>query len=148
MDPDLGPGQDLEVSKRNFESVLAESRALREQFLMLRSEIGALVTSVQVTVNQIQRTSGLHNQQVGVPAAVHVLTPREYEVLKLIVSSHTTKEIADRLRIAFRTAVNHRTHIMSKLGIHDVAGLTRFAIESGLLGSDSPPVAATAQKHG
>ena len=61
------------------------------------------------------------------------LTPREREILQLIAEGHTTKEIADKLGISARTADVHRTHIMQKLNVHNVAGLTRAAIGYGLV---------------
>jgi DNA-binding NarL/FixJ family response regulator len=61
------------------------------------------------------------------------LTAREREVLQLVAEGYTTKEIASRLNISVKTADTHRSHIMQKLGIHDVAGLTRFAIQHGII---------------
>ena len=61
------------------------------------------------------------------------LTPREREILQLVAEGHTTKEAAARLNISVKTADTHRTNIMGKLDIHDIAGLTRFAIQTGLV---------------
>ena len=61
------------------------------------------------------------------------LTPREREILQLVAEGHTTKEVAAKLDISVKTADTHRTNVMSKLDIHDVAGLTRFAIQQGLV---------------
>jgi DNA-binding NarL/FixJ family response regulator len=65
-----------------------------------------------------------------VPAA---LTNREQEVLVLIAEGFCNKEIANNLNIGVRTAETHRERIMRKLGIHSIAGLTRFAIANGLI---------------
>jgi DNA-binding NarL/FixJ family response regulator len=51
----------------------------------------------------------------------------------LIAEGNTTKEIASRLNISVKTADTHRTNVMNKLNIHDIAGLTRFAIQNGLV---------------
>ena len=59
------------------------------------------------------------------------LTKREIEVLRLICDSYSTKQIATRLGISFKTAVAHRTHIMSKAGVHDSIALFRWALERG-----------------
>ena len=70
------------------------------------------------------------------PAAISELdklTTREREIIQLIAEGHTTKEVAAKLDISVKTADSHRTNIMSKLDIHDVAGLTRFAIQQGLI---------------
>lgn len=64
---------------------------------------------------------------------LEALTPREREILQLIAEGHTTKEIAEKLGISARTADVHRTHIMQKLSVHNVAGLTRMAISYGLV---------------
>jgi DNA-binding NarL/FixJ family response regulator len=58
---------------------------------------------------------------------------REREMLQLIAEGNTTKEIASRLNISVKTADTHRTNVMNKLDIHDIAGLTRFAIQNGLV---------------
>lgn len=61
------------------------------------------------------------------------LTPRQREVLQLIAEGCTTKEVASRLGIGVKTAETHRAQLMQELDIHDVAGLVRFAIRSGLV---------------
>jgi len=61
------------------------------------------------------------------------LTPREREVLTLLAEGHTSKEIGTRLDISARTVEHHRARVMDKLGINDVAGLTRYAIRMGLV---------------
>jgi DNA-binding NarL/FixJ family response regulator len=61
------------------------------------------------------------------------LTQREREVLHRIASGDTNKEIAARFGISPRTIETHRESLMDKLGIHTVAGLTKLAMEEGLL---------------
>ncbi|MGA3236311.1 MAG: LuxR C-terminal-related transcriptional regulator [Bryobacteraceae bacterium] len=61
------------------------------------------------------------------------LTPREIEVLKLIASGQSGKQIASELGIAFRTARSHRSNLMEKLDVHDTASLVRYAIRTGLI---------------
>jgi DNA-binding NarL/FixJ family response regulator len=61
------------------------------------------------------------------------LTPRQREILQLIAEGKTNKEIAHVLRIAVKTVDTHRTQLMERLDIHDVAGLVRFAIQMGLV---------------
>ena len=67
------------------------------------------------------------------PAGVALLTPREREVLRLVAEGHSSQGVAAILEVSPRTVETHRQHIMRKLGIHSVAGLTRFALESGNL---------------
>jgi DNA-binding NarL/FixJ family response regulator len=61
------------------------------------------------------------------------LTPREREVFHLAIEGLTTKEIAKRLGISVKTADNHRTRLMEKLDVHNVAELVRYAARHGLL---------------
>lgn len=62
-----------------------------------------------------------------------ILTKREREILQLIAESNSTREIAEKLGISVKTAENHRTNLMRKLDLHDVASLTRYAINKGLI---------------
>ncbi len=73
----------------------------------------------------------LANPDVNSP--LDILTDRERGVLQLIAESHSTKEIGDRLNLSTGTINTHRWNIMKKLDIHDVAGLTRFAMKYGLV---------------
>jgi DNA-binding NarL/FixJ family response regulator len=66
-------------------------------------------------------------------AAEGELTVREREVLQLIAEGHRTKQVAVRLGISIKTAESHRTRIMTKLDIHETAGLVRYAIRNGLI---------------
>jgi DNA-binding NarL/FixJ family response regulator len=66
------------------------------------------------------------------------LTPREREVLAEIASGGSNKEIGAKLGISPRTVETHRESLMKKLRIHTVAGLTRFALEVGLVSKEAP----------
>ena len=70
--------------------------------------------------------------------SINKLTKREREILQLIAASHSTRAIAAKLHISFKTAENHRSNLMRKLDLHDIAGLTRYAIHNGLLPIDTP----------
>jgi DNA-binding NarL/FixJ family response regulator len=61
------------------------------------------------------------------------LTVREMEVLQLIAEGHTNKQIARELFISVKTVEKHRQQLMNKLAIHDVAGLTRYAVSKGVI---------------
>jgi len=63
------------------------------------------------------------------------LTSREEELLQLIAEGHVNKQIASELSISVKTVEKHRQHLMDKLNIHDIAGLTRFAIARGMVES-------------
>ena len=64
-----------------------------------------------------------------------VLTSRETEVLQLIAEGKANKETASELGIGVKTVEKHREHLMEKLDIHDTAGLTRYAISTGIIES-------------
>lgn len=61
------------------------------------------------------------------------LTLRQTEILRLVANGHTTKEIARDLGISPKTVEFHRARLMQRIGVHDVTGLTRFAVQNGLL---------------
>ena len=63
------------------------------------------------------------------------LTPREMEVLQRIAEGEPNKQIAAELGISIKTVEKHRDHLMRKLDIHDTAGLTRHAIQAGIIES-------------
>lgn len=69
---------------------------------------------------------------IELPAGEQALTPRERDVLRGIANGQTNKEVASALGISHRTVETHRENVMRKLGIHTVAGLTRYAIDHGL----------------
>lgn len=61
------------------------------------------------------------------------LTAREAEVLRLLADGLTSREIADRLRIGFKTATSHRNNILTKLGVHSTVSAVRWAIRKGII---------------
>ena len=65
------------------------------------------------------------------------LTKRELEVLGLIARGQPNKEIAYTLGVSIKTVEKHRQAVMDKLDVHDIAGLIRYAMAKGLVGS--PP---------
>lgn len=73
-------------------------------------------------------------QSVGTQGSpLEQLTPRQREILKLISEGRTNKEMAGILNLSIKTIDTHRTQLMDRLDIHDVAGLVRFAIKMGLV---------------
>ncbi|MFC1652432.1 response regulator [Planctomycetota bacterium] len=63
------------------------------------------------------------------------LSSREREVLQLIAEGKGNKQVAAELGISIKTVEKHRQHLMKKLGLHDTAGLTRYAIAAGIIES-------------
>jgi DNA-binding NarL/FixJ family response regulator len=64
------------------------------------------------------------------------LTPRQREILQLIAEGKNTKEIASDLDISVKTVESHRLQLMERLNIHDVPGLVRYAVRSGLVSAE------------
>jgi DNA-binding NarL/FixJ family response regulator len=81
--------------------------------------------------------SGLLRNVVANPSVTtsskDFLTPREREILQLVAESFSTKEIAQKLNISVKTVDNHRTNLMRKLDLHNVASITRYAMQIGLI---------------
>lgn len=67
---------------------------------------------------------------------LQLLSPRQTEVLRMVAEGKSTKEIARELGLSPKTVDIHRAQIMQRLDIHDVAGLTRFAVRVGLVGTE------------
>lgn len=65
--------------------------------------------------------------------STEALTPRETEVLKLIVQGYTNRQIGEELSISVRTAESHRSNLSDKLGLHSRVELVRYAREHGLI---------------
>jgi DNA-binding NarL/FixJ family response regulator len=67
------------------------------------------------------------------PSGLDRITWRQREILQLIAEGRTTKQMSQRLGIGVRTVETHRADLMNRLNIHDVAGLVRFAVATGLV---------------
>jgi DNA-binding NarL/FixJ family response regulator len=80
-------------------------------------------------------TSRLLHEAAVNPERDEQLTERQREVLRAVASGLSTKEIAVRMSISEKTVTNHRARIMERLGLHDVASLTRYAVSLGLVDS-------------
>ena len=72
----------------------------------------------------------------GEATSLERLTARQREVLQLVAEGNTSKKIAKKLGIGVKTADAHRGELMKALGIHDTAGLVRYAIRMGVISAD------------
>jgi DNA-binding CsgD family transcriptional regulator len=80
-----------------------------------------------------------HSDDVRIPhwnTMQHILSPRETEVLVLLVKGYINKEIADKLHISLSTVITHRKNITEKLGIKSVSKLTIYAVMNGYVEAD------------
>jgi ligand-binding sensor domain-containing protein/DNA-binding CsgD family transcriptional regulator len=114
-------------------------RALLAGLLLLAALAAhrARQVALQRRAREIQRLSQKREEalelKLGSEAELAVLTPRQKEVLQLIAEGLSTKEIAERLGVSVKTVEAHRANLMERLDIHDIPGLVRLAIRSGLV---------------
>jgi DNA-binding NarL/FixJ family response regulator len=109
------------------------SPAELEQAVRTAAAGGSYLTAAvsrHVIAGYLQRGGGNGGSALARP------TRRQREVLQLIAEGNTTKEIAKKLGIGVKTAETHRTQLMGTLDIHDVAGLVRYAIRTGVIAPD------------
>ena len=95
--------------------------------LELAAAIRKVAEGQQVLDPQVARRASLKGERNG------GLTPRELEILQLIVDGKSNKEIADQLSLSVNTVAVHRANIMDTLGIHKAAELVVYAIRNGLV---------------
>jgi len=93
--------------------------------------------STHVIADYLQRTTGTTTSRADTESSSTTpLTLRQREILQLIAEGNTTKEIAAKLTLSVKTVETHRTQLMERLDIHDIAGLVRYAIRIGLVTPD------------
>jgi DNA-binding NarL/FixJ family response regulator len=118
-------------------------RALREGaagFLPKSAASAELEQAIQTVVGgeryispETSRKTVLEYGKGSKKEQLEMLSPRQREVLRLIALGRTTKQIAQELEISVKTVETHRSQMMERLDIHDVAGLVRYAITVGLI---------------
>lgn len=109
--------------KRDAERVLGRAREAIRESALLRLKAQRLREALRLA--PVRRPKTLPPAQA--------LSKREKQVLDLIVAGKTSKQIAVELGISFKTAVTHRSSIMSKLDVHELASVVREAIRRGLV---------------
>jgi len=120
-------------------SVLEALKAgIRGYVLKSQTSEDLLVALRDVQRGSVYLSPGVSNAVVKAYTSRSALVPdklsdREKQVLQLIAEGHTTKSIAGLLFVSVKTAESHRTHIMQRLNIHNVATLVRYAIRHGMI---------------
>ena len=106
-----------------------------QHLLSVFDEIISVFDTPESVISQVQRTAVesednelIHQEK---------LTDREIEVLKLLTSGHSNKEIADRLNISTHTVISHRKNLSQKTGIRSVSGLTIYAVVKNIITIDN-----------
>jgi DNA-binding NarL/FixJ family response regulator len=126
------------------EYILATLRAGADGYILKDATQDELLSAIQSVLNGKSYLSPSVSDMVivgylqGRPqvkscSSWSALSKREREVLKLIAEGNRNKEIADCLCISAKTVEKHRSNMMKKLDLHNVAELTSFAIEKGLV---------------
>lgn len=126
----------LEALRAGAVGYVVKDAAVTELDLALRAvRRGERWLSPSVSHHLLDEYLRLARSQPGTTpgSGLDLLTVRQREILQLIAEGHSTREIASRLSISIKTAETHRAQVMERLGIHDVAGLTRFALRVGLV---------------
>jgi len=118
----------LEALRAGVHGYLLKSQAMPEVIQAIRDvHHGKLYLSPAISDVVV----GAYREQGG--PSRDPLTPREREVLQLVAEGRTTKQVAEMLGITVKTAESHRSRLMLKLGIHEIAGLVRYAVRRGLI---------------
>ena len=105
------------------------------------SELKVAVHAVMGGVNYLSPAAASLLIQHALPGLrdadpLQILSPRQVGVLRMVAEGKSTKEIARLLDLSPKTVDIHRAQVMQRLDIHDVAGLTRFAVRVGLVSTD------------
>jgi DNA-binding NarL/FixJ family response regulator len=93
---------------------------------------GGLYLSPQISDHILQRIQKNDLESKPVSSALDGLSPRELQVLRLVTEGKTSKEIAVMMNLSLGTVRSYRKTMMSKLGVINVAGLTRVALAAGI----------------
>lgn len=124
------------------EYVLRALRAGAAGYLLKDSAVAELELAIRAVVRGETYLSPPVSKRVvdeyvsrtgGTPDPLDSLTPRQREILQLVAEGHTSKDIAQRLGLSYRTVETHRNQMMKRLGVTDIAGLVRFAVRSGVV---------------
>jgi DNA-binding NarL/FixJ family response regulator len=126
----LRPALVKDATVRGAHGVVTKGAPLRE----LREAIDRVSSG---GIFYCSETSRLMHEAAVTPERNERLTSRQREVVRMVASGLSTKEIANQLTLSEKTVTNHRTRIMERLGVRDVAGLTRYAVAQGLVDAES-----------
>ena len=124
-------------------NVLRALRAGASAYLLKSSVANELIEAIR-TVGAGQRylsaelSSGVIERLLQSPEdPLDRLSTREHQVLQMMAEGRTTAEIAEHLKVSPKTVETYRTRMMEKAGLHDIAGVVKFAIQQGVITLDS-----------
>jgi len=105
-------------------------------------ELSAAITAIRRGQAYLSPTASQHvaaslTRGGKVESPLQSLSPRQREILQMIAEGKTVKQIAFNLGLSGKTVETHRAELMRRLDIHDVAGLTLFALRNGLIDGEA-----------
>ena len=140
----LHPKEETDILREQFKDHVSRRGEISENIVICHKGGGRVPVSIRSSVIQIKGRKYIsaifrqmpNNARPKVQnvnrEATQMLSARECEVVRLIASGLTSKEVAENLHISNKTVQTHRTRIMHKLNLHRVNDLVRFAVTSGL----------------
>ena len=125
----------LAVLEAGASGYLLKESALEELVRAIRAvEAGQTYLSPAIAGFVVEAYKAAHPKTAS--SMFSLLTAREREVLQLIAEGRSTKEIAELLCVSVKTVSTHREHLMKKLNLYSIAGLTKYAIREGLTSTE------------
>jgi len=121
-----------EMTRVGIMGYVPKSGTVNELIAAIRQGSKNKIYVSETTAERLRSSATGRIKNGSVPAPVS-LTPRETEILMLVAEGNSSKLIANRLCISENTVKTHRNHLMDKLGVRDVAGLTREAFRLKLI---------------
>ena len=131
------PGHVAQALRAGVKGYVLKDAAVEELPLLLRAVMrGETYLSSAISkqlVDAYLDREGKPKATPGEGVPLDSLTPRQREILQLVAEGKSTKEVARLLNLSVKTVEAHRGQIMSRLEIHDLASLVRYAIRTGLV---------------
>ncbi len=127
------------LTRHNEQEYVAEALRCGVRGYVLKDQAASdLVRAIREVCNgQVYLSPGVSRAVVEAYAnpdqPKNTLSARERQVLQLIAEGKTTRDIAALIHVSAKTVETHRARLMQKLGIHEIAGLVRYAIRKGLV---------------
>ncbi len=121
----------LNMLKAGASGYLLKDCAVEELVKAIRTVV-AHKTYLSPGISDIVVKDLVNGYSMTAGSAFSILTNREREVLQLMAEGRSTNSIAERLCVSSKTVETHRKQIMTKLDIHSVAELTKYAVRQGL----------------
>ena len=136
MHPNSMFGHDIDRTIARFESELATHRLEEARLRSALARAEALLLERVSSVPDVAETADKRARQGQFADCSAGLTPRQYEIMNLVLDGHPSKNIAADLRISQRTVENHRASIMKKTGSKSLPALARLALAAAENGAD------------